>query len=145
MWSKAVVPKNHFFLVGYYGYCVQGIYFFSEYSVSLFHESNCGHPFFIEWIRYFSGEHLQPWIAYIQFIWQRSFCQGPCIYLITLFLVIHYNKRSMIDSKKFEVLFIRAKSVCLFHRTGCGYFCLKSTVLKAHYRVWDNLWQLRVF
>ena len=120
LWSKAVVPKNLFCLVGYYGYCVQGIYFFpcrllcsgniffSEYSVSLFHESSCGHPFLIEWIRYFSGEHLQPWIAYIQFIWQQSFYQGPCIYLTTLFLVIHYNKRSMIDSKKFEGLFIRA-------------------------------------
>ena len=42
--SKVVVPKKTNFPVGF---CVwsQGTGFFSEYSVSLFRESSCSHPF----------------------------------------------------------------------------------------------------
>ena len=29
-------------------------------------------------------------------------CQGPCLYFTTLHAVIHYNKRSAVDSRKFE-------------------------------------------
>ena len=29
-------------------------------------------------------------------------CQGPCLYFTRLHAVIHYNKRSVVDSRKFE-------------------------------------------
>ena len=48
---------------------------------------------------------------------KRCICQGHFVYFTTLFAAIHYDKRSVLDSRK-----------CLFGE-NYGNFCLKSTVL----------------
>ena len=72
---------------------------------------------------------------------KQSTCQGNCVYFTTLFVTIHYNKWSVVDSKKSWRVCLFEENHCrktiallkmpIFHRTSCNYFCLKSTVLNA--------------
>ena len=76
----------------------------------------------------FSREHLT-----------RFICQGQCVCFTTLVVAIHYNQRSVLDSRKVEeyVFWGKPLQVCcfkgvyLFLRTSCNNFCLKSAVLNA--------------
>ena len=34
--------------------------------------------------------------------WKQSTCQGNCVYFTKLVAAIHYNKRSVVDSRKNE-------------------------------------------
>ena len=60
--------------------------------------------------------------------------RSPCLRLAA---AIHYNKRSVIDSRKIEenvyfrkiAVALLFKGAYLFHRTSCNSFCLKSMVL----------------
>ena len=56
--------------------------FFSEYSVSLFHKSSCCHLFLNGYgmDTVFLEEHLQPWITYIQCIWQKFLFKSYCYF-----------------------------------------------------------------
>ena len=44
---------------------------------------------------------------------KKSSCQGNCVYFTTLFATIHYNKRSVVDSRKSWI-------VCLFQENHCA-------------------------
>ena len=69
---------------------------------------------------------------------KRSICQGHWVYFTTLIAILQKSKRSVVDSRKFEGYCVYLKKaivamlcwgVCLFHRTSCSNFCLKSTLL----------------
>ena len=49
---------------------------------------------------------------------KKSTCQGNCVYFTTLFATIHYNKWSVVDSRK-------SWRVCLFQENHCGPALLK--------------------
>ena len=54
-----------------------------------------------------SGAHLK-----------KSTCQGNCVYFTTLFKTIHYNKRSVVDSRK-------SWRYCAFQENHCSPALLK--------------------
>ena len=65
--------------------------------------------------------------------WSNPFCQGYCVCFTTLIANIHYNKRSVVDSRKLEgccvylrktIVTLVPKGAYLFHRTSCNNFCL---------------------
>ena len=68
---------------------------------------------------------------------KQSTYQGLCVYFTTLVAAVHYNKRSLVDSRKFEgyvywkknIVALLFKGAYLFHRTNCSNFCLRSTAL----------------
>ena len=70
--------------------------------------------------------------------WSDPLCQGHCIYFTTLIALIHYNKRSVDDSRKLEgyCIYLRKAIVVLLLRTNCSNFCWKCTVLSTqkHFR-----------
>ena len=69
---------------------------------------------------------------------KQSTFQGNCVYFIALLATIHYNKRSVVDSRKIEeYVYLRKTIACsfkganLFHRTSYNNASLKSNVLNA--------------
>ena len=50
--------------------------FFPGYSVCLFHKISCSHSLLNGY--YISEQHLQPWIAYLQCIWQIFLFKAYC-------------------------------------------------------------------
>ena len=60
---------------------------------------------------------------------KRSTCQGLCVYFTTLVAGIHYNKRSVVDSRKFE---------------GCVY-CLKHFSILSFFNLTIPQQQLQLF
>ena len=40
---------------------------------------------------------------------KQGICQGHCIYFTTLAAAVHYNKPSVVESRKFEGMFIWGK------------------------------------
>ena len=49
---------------------------------------------------------------------KKSTCRGKCVYFTTLFATVHYNKRSVFDSRK-------SWRTCLFQKNHCGPALLK--------------------
>ena len=49
---------------------------------------------------------------------KKSTCRGKCVYFTTLFATVHYNKRSVFDSRK-------SWRTCLFQKNYCGPALLK--------------------
>ena len=45
----------------------------------------------------------------------QSICQGHCVYYTTPVEVIHYNKQSVVDSKKFEEYIYLMKVIVALH------------------------------
>ena len=79
--SKAVVLKNTFFpwallclVAGNSFFRVQCFFMLQTYL----------RPFIRQWILYFLQEHLQPWIAYIQCIWQIFLFKACCYFIRAL-------------------------------------------------------------
>ena len=67
---------------------------------------------------------------------KQSACQRNCVYYTTLVATIHYNGRSVLDSRKIEeYVYLRKTIVALLFLKVPFYsttnFCLKSTVLNA--------------
>ena len=69
---------------------------------------------------------------------KKSTCQENYVYFTTLFAAIHYNKRSVVDSRiSWRVCLFQENPLWpwsfggayLFHRTSCNNFFLNSTVL----------------
>ena len=70
---------------------------------------------------------------------KRPTCQGHRLYFTTLVVMIHYNKRSVFNSRKIVECIFFEENHCspallkvlsyLFHRTSCNNFCSKSIVL----------------
>ena len=66
---------------------------------------------------------------------KKSTCQGNCVYFTTPFATIHYNKRSVVDSRKGWRICLFQENHCgpayLCHRTSWNNFFLKSTAFNA--------------
>ena len=70
---------------------------------------------------------------------KQSICEGHCVCFTTLVAAIHYSKRSVVNSRKFEgkksAESYSFEGAYLFHRTSCSNIYLKSTVLNAQKRL----------
>ena len=64
-------------------------------------------------VYFFYDSVIIPWEHLKQYT-----CQGLCVYFTTLFAAIHYNKRSVVDLRKFE-------RVCLLEENYCSLAFLK--------------------
>ena len=93
----------------------------------LFDDINCSHSFFDDPV-------IISW---------EYFVKGS-VYFTSLIAVTHCNKRSVIDSRKFEgycVYFRKVPAVlvfrgaCLSHKTSCNIFCLKSAVSNLNLKI----------
>ena len=91
LWSKEVVPKKHFLPVGYCVYSTGTVFFRVLY---FFVPQKWLRSTIVQWLLYFSEEHLQPWIVYIQCIWQISLFKAYCYFKGTLATI--YLKVSVI-------------------------------------------------
>ena len=64
---------------------------------------------------------------------KRSICQGHCVYFTRLVATIHYDKWSVVDSRKIgeyvsfgkTIVDCSFKGTYLFHRTSCNIFFFK--------------------